>query len=159
LWAFDIFPVEVSPGVTGLLAMVHSEFEEMNSAMNSGSGGIIKRSFDRSFTLWLDGTVGVKVMSDMLVVRSYAGPAAWKIDPATTVAAPQPAQPAPANIVQQTPIDVEEKKRKCQMLGEKTGLNMKYAEMCLADTDWDLAKAWEAFMWAKDTLGPEAFAK
>jgi len=142
LWSFDIFPVDISPGVTGVLATVHSEFEEMNS----GSGGVIKRSFDRSFTLWTDPAGSIKVASDIMTVRSYAGATAWKVDPNAPVAVPPP---APAAAAPANPEEVEEKHRKCEMLAEKTGLNFKYAEMCLVDTNWDLAAAWNAWMWAK----------
>jgi nuclear RNA export factor len=142
LWSFDIFPVDISPGVTGVLATVHSEFEEMNS----GSGGVIKRSFDRSFTLWTDPAGSIKVASDIMTVRSYAGATAWKVDPNAPVAVPPP---APAAAAPANPEEVGEKHRKCEMLAEKTGLNFKYAEMCLVDTNWDLAAAWNAWMWAK----------
>lgn len=161
LWSFDIFPVEISPGVNGILATVHSEYDEINTLMNSGNGGVIKRSFDRSFTLMTNTTGSVKVLSDMIVVRGYSGATAWKVDPTFVppIANEQPVVHPEAHPVVAVEASVEEKQQRCQMLSEKTGLNLKFAEMCLADTNWDLARAWDAFMWAKDKLGPEAYAK
>jgi nuclear RNA export factor len=155
LWSFDIFPVEISVGVNGLLATVHSEYDEINTSVNSGNGGVIKRSFDRSFTLVTDATGGVKVASDMIVVRGYSGATAWRVNSTIEpfINNEQPAvQPAVQTMVQPVVTaepTMEEEQRKCQMLSEKTGLNLKYAEMCLVDTNWDLASAWDAFMWAK----------
>jgi len=54
-----------------------------------------------------------------------------------------------------------EKQQKAMMLAEKSGLTVEFAAMCLSETGWDLAMAWEAFQTAKNSgrLGPEAFAR
>lgn len=143
LWSFDIFPAELVGGVSGLLATVHSEFEELNTARE----GVIKRSFDRSFMLLVDGPGNVQVLSDLMTVRSYAGASAWKVGPIPPV--PLSAGPPAGEIAPVDAAELAERQRKCQMLAEKTGLNLNYAEMCLVDTNWELAAAWEAFMWAK----------
>ena len=129
--------------------MAHGEFDELNP-------GGVKRSFDRTFLLWSDGSGAVKVVNDVMVVRAYGGASAWKVvpdaPPVAATAAPvaiqasvQPASSAPAE---------DEKRQKCQMLAEKTGLTLAYAEMCLVDTNWDLAAAWNAYMWAKVPHSP-----
>ena len=144
LWSFDIFPAELVGGVTGLLATVHSEFEELNTARE----GVIKRSFDRSFMLLVDGAGNIQVLSDLMTVRSYAGASAWKVGPAIPPVPPSVGPPV-GEIAPVDAAELAERQRKCQMLAEKTGLNLNYAEMCLVDTNWELAAAWEAFMWAK----------
>lgn len=130
IWSFDCFPIEISTNVKGILSTVHGEFEEINPLVNEGKGGVIKRSFDRTFVLLKDDTGALKVMSDTFVIRSFAGANAWN-DPVAAAAW------------------VEEKQRRCEMLAKTSGLTLHYAEMCLNDANWDLSQAWNTFQWAK----------
>lgn len=162
-WSFDSFPVEISEGVPGMLVMAHGEFDELNPVV----GDAVKRSFDRVFTLWIDGAGAIKIVNDLLVVRAYGGVSAWKVAPDPPPAAAAAAAPAAAASVVgiQPPVQLapsalteDEKRQKCQMLAEKTGLTLAFAEMCLADTNWELAAAWNAYMWAKVTSHPHFYS-
>ena len=130
IWSFDCFPIDISASAKGILSIVHGEFEENNPLINEGKGGIIKRSFDRTFVLSKDEAGCLKVMSDTFVIRSYAGSNAWN-DPVAAAAW------------------VEEKKRRCDLLAKVSGLTLHYSEMCLGDVNWDLSQAWNTFEWAK----------
>lgn len=169
LWSLDMWPTPVRPGIDGLIIMVHGEFEEANKL----SGNVMKRSFDRTFTIVPVGNGEVKVANDMLVIRSYSGAEGWKVNeaaiqqqamqqqqvPPQTVQQPvqPPAQQLPAAAaaapqnpaVQHTPQQIAEMQEKVRMFAEKTGLTLQYAEMCVSSSNWDLAAAWEQMTVAK----------
>lgn len=119
LWSFDVWPHEA-----GMIACVHGEFEECND----DKGVIVRRSFDRTFVLRAGGDGGVKVGSDLLVVRAYGGYDAWKEAPAVV------------------PGEAEQKRAMCVEFARRSGLTMEFAEMCLSTVEWDLEKGWAAFV-------------
>lgn len=136
-WCFDIFPVEVAPGVEGVFVCVHGEFEEENKK----SGKVIKRSFDRTFMLHVAGPEAIKVVSDMLVIRSYSGLAGVKVESVPTV---EPAPETPVPKYEPTP---EEKQTKITQLAETAGLTEKAAEDALVHSDWDLENSWDRYVY------------
>ena len=72
-------PTGQSPnGVGGLIVLVHGEFKELDVSTGTDTA---QRSFDRTFVLGPGGGIGgIRVVSDLLVVRAYGGSAAWKPD-------------------------------------------------------------------------------
>ncbi|RPB00823.1 hypothetical protein L873DRAFT_1765207 [Choiromyces venosus 120613-1] len=146
-WSFDIWPVEVTTGVMGMLCTVHAEFQELNEV--DGPQKIVRRSFDRSFTLRPDVLGEVKVANDMLVVRAYGGFDSWKPE--------APAAAAPASGTAKT--GEAGKKEMCERLINQTGLKMEWANMCLEETGWNLENAWKAFLEAKanGAIPPDAY--
>ncbi|KAI5776504.1 hypothetical protein EDC01DRAFT_636745 [Geopyxis carbonaria] len=157
LWNFDVFP---GPNNT-ILAIIHSEFDENNPV-----GGVMKRSFDRSFLLRPQGN-SVKVVSDLLTIRSYAGAEAWKEQPPAVAVNGTNVQSLPTNTPVAAPIsgpivdglsDVDKLER-CRMLCKETGLKLSWSQQCLSESNWDLSTAWTKFITAKQNgaLGPEAF--
>ena len=64
-------------GVGGMMIIVHGEFTEVNAHTRQGT---IKRSFDRTFVLGAGGPTGVRVVSDLLVLRCYRGSEEWQPD-------------------------------------------------------------------------------
>lgn len=70
-----------TPEDSGILIIVHGEFEEVPTQPPRGPGQgspLLKRSFDRSMTIIPNVETGAILMvSDTLTVRSYAGSRAW----------------------------------------------------------------------------------
>ena len=135
-WNFDIWPVEVTPGVMGVLCTVHAEFQELNKV--DGPQKIVHRSFDRSFMLRPDVLGEVKVANDMLVVRAYGGFDSWKPEDGSGSAGNGGGQEGEAA-----------KKSMCERLMAQTGLRLDWASMCLSETGWNMENAWKAFSEAK----------
>lgn len=180
LWNFDAFPVQVRPGLEGMMIVVHGEFDEASKV--SDGPPVIKRSFDRSILCAPDGMGGWKVANDMLTVRSYAGHQGWAVgQEASPAAGAQVLQPAPnfqtpvavtptlqqppqqiqQPVVQQpvpvptaAPIIAHTPEQKIQLLSEKSRLKPEFAKMCLENSNWDLAAAWETFVSVKVCLNP-----
>jgi len=135
-WNFDIWPVEVTSGVMGVLCTVHAEFQELNKV--DGPQKIVHRSFDRSFMLRPDLLGEVKVANDMLVVRAYGGFDSWKPEDGSGSAGNGGEQGGEAA-----------KKSMCEQLMAQTGLRLDWASMCLSETGWNMENAWKAFSEAK----------
>ena len=135
-WSFDIWPVEVTSGVMGMLCTVHAEFQELNKV--DGPQKIVHRSFDRSFVLRPDVLGEVKVANDMLVVRAYGGFDSWKPEDGGGGAGSGGEQEGEAA-----------KKSMCEQLMAQTGLRLDWASMCLSETGWNIENAWKAFLEAK----------
>ena len=146
LWVFDIWPISGLPdvtnpanleGVNGLLAMVHGEYEEVPQTPGAVP---LKRSFDRTFTLAPGGgPLNLRVVNDMMVVRAWGNSDAW---------APTPEEPGTALPV----INNEEvvvKQQKILELRKRTGLNDKFASLCLENSNWDFDAALGSFEVAK----------
>lgn len=138
LWSFDVYPTELAVGVGGMLAMVHGEFDESNEM----AGKVLKRSFDRTFTLCRAADGSVKVANDMFVIRSYGGSHSWR---------PEAIEPVNSDVTS-APEDDQIKQQKCQLFSEKSGLTLQYSEWCLVETGWDLESAWVSFQTAKVCL-------
>jgi nuclear RNA export factor len=147
--------------------MVHGNFEEMHP--QSGKT-IDRRSFDRTFILGAGaGIGGIRVVSDILVLRGPGGSEAWGVsstfqDPA---AAPEPriphpevlpgsgiGEPAPGKSdvhVQQEVLAIE--------LSFKTSMRLEWAAKCLMENEWDIGRAFVNFqdLVNKEKIPPEAF--
>jgi nuclear RNA export factor len=159
---------EAAGGVGGLIIMVHGNFEEMHP--QSGKT-IDRRSFDRTFVLGPGaGMGGIRVVSDILVLRGPGGSEAWGLsstyqDPATTPLEPhlthpevapgsgigQPAPGKPDVQVQQELLAIE--------LSFKTSMRLEWAAKALMENAWDLAKAYANFqdLAQKEKIPREAF--
>jgi nuclear RNA export factor len=117
-------------GVDGLIITMHGEFEEQNDSTERAL-----RSFSRTFVLGPGAPGGqpIRVVSDMLTLRAW-GPLALPKPPLN----PQP---------NQTIINTEQQKQEAMamQLVERTGMMPQYSALCLAETGWDLEKAFMAF--------------
>jgi nuclear RNA export factor len=142
-WLIEAMPVEGLPdpngtavGVTGLVVVVHGEFSEHPRTEHMKT-----RSFDRTFTLGPGNTAtGVRVLNDMLLLRSYGGTAAF---PGAVQAAGTAAEMSRDQMVAE--------------VGRRTGMNEAYSTMCLEQTGWRLDAAVESFVSIKATIPAEAF--
>ncbi|KAF1989731.1 hypothetical protein K402DRAFT_401827 [Aulographum hederae CBS 113979] len=141
-------------GVGGFLITIHSEFEEVVSKKH--------RSFDRTFILG-PGPNGVRVVKEMLTVRTYGGCHAWQ--PEQPMAAPSPALMAATPAVAPVPAPqgadglTPEQKALVEEVTRQTNMKPEVSMMCLGETDWDLQRALAGFQTAlaNGNLGPEAF--
>ena len=150
LWAYDVWPIQGLPdinnplnheGVSGLIAMVHGEFEDVTED-RPGSTTPFRRSFDRTFTLAPGrGPMGLRVVNDMLCIRAWSGHEAWQPEPLPEVA------PGVAGAV--LGPDETIKQQKMVELARRTGLNAAFTELCLAENGWDFDRAFAAFEAAK----------
>jgi nuclear RNA export factor len=145
-------------GVTGLMIIIHGEYEEHRTA--KGANEIVRRAFDRTFTLGPGGPSGVRVVTDMWSLRAAGGTAAWiPLGPpptATSVPTSVPVsteatpQPAPAGL---TP----EQEAMVLHVHQATKLTIEMATQCLQAGNWDLDTAAQIFNAQKDNLPPDAF--
>lgn len=159
-------------GVGGLIVTVHGEFSEVDVSTAQATG---TRSFDRTFILGPGGGPGgIRVASDIMVLRAYGGYDAWKPDEAEAidhhhqvVQQPQPQpelqqQPQPG--LQQHPLLVpdgfgvpgpeksEEQVQKEALaveMSRATGMTLEYSGMCLEQSAWNLQDAAVVFEQAK----------
>jgi nuclear RNA export factor len=156
-------------GVGGLIIMVHGNFEEMQAQTGKT---IDRRSFDRTFVLGPgNGVGGIRVISDILVLRGPGGSEAWAIDPTyTNTIAATPSEPRIAHpeippnslIGQNEPGKSEETLRNERLaieLSFKTSMKLQWAANALIRNDWDAARAFANFqdLVAKEKIPPEAF--
>ena len=158
---------EAPGGVGGLIIMVHGHFEEMHP--QSGKT-LDRRSFDRTFVLGAGaGVGGIRVVSDILVLRGPSGSEAWGVsstfqDP---TAAPEPRIPHPevqpgSGIGEPAPgksdIQVQQEALAIE-LSFKTSMRLEWAAKCLMENGWDIAKAFVNFqeLVVKEQIPPEAF--
>ena len=162
-WSIDCHSVPGLPdpsgqsmsGVGGILIVVHGEFEEVDFATGNA---LIKRSFDRTFTLGPNNRIdGVQLINDQLVLRAYGGDEAWQPETETG------SQIAPSGsglsklvvpggwAVRLPGKDGEQylKETLTLELSRKTGMILEYSAMCLEQSDWDLDTAANAFEQAK----------
>lgn len=159
-----------SGGVGGLIIMVHGNFEEMNPQTGKTTD---RRSFDRTFVLGPGaGIGGIRVLSDILVLRAPGGSEAWGLsgtyqDPSTTSSLVEPRMPHPeappesgiglprpgksALQLQQEVLAIE--------LSFKTSMRLEWAARCLVENGWDLGGAEANFreLVYKEKIPPEAF--
>jgi len=160
---------EAGGGVGGLIIMVHGHFEEMNPQTGKT---IDRRSFDRTFVLGPGaGIGGIRVVSDILVLRGPGGAEAWGMSstyqdpsmaPLVEPRIPHPevapgsgiGEPGPGKSdvqVQQEVLAIE--------LSFKTSMKLEWAAKCLIENGWDVGKAWVNFqeLVNKEKIPPEAF--
>jgi len=149
-------PTGASPGgVDGFLITVHGEFEELNLSGQPSK----KRSFDRSFVLGPGGVAGVRIVSDMLTLRSYGGTQAFEpenfdawTEPSTILPVAEPAVPGlPAG------LSIAEAEQTVAQLMQQTGMTLSYAKDCLDQVGWNYLGAVEAFGKVRGSLPAEAF--
>ncbi|ERF72215.1 hypothetical protein EPUS_02102 [Endocarpon pusillum Z07020] len=161
----------LSGGVGGLIIMVHGNFEEMHPQTGKT---IDRRSFDRTFVLGPgSGVGGIRVVSDILVLRGPGGSEAWGVsstyqDPSTIAAAltepriPHPEVPPGSGIGEPRPgkseLQVQQEVLAIE-LSFKTSMKLEWAAKCLIENGWDVAKAWVNFqeLVAKEKIPAEAY--
>ncbi|KAL9119615.1 MAG: hypothetical protein Q9187_003832 [Circinaria calcarea] len=146
-------------GVGGLLIVVHGEFGEMDV---STGNTLCTRSFDRIFVLGPGGGFGgVRVISDVLVLRAYGSHEAWKPDPvsnSSTVLC-QPSETlnsvVPVGWGVKGPGKSDDQVLKEMLaldLSKVTRMTLDYSGLCLEQSGWDMAKAAKTFEDAKSLI-------
>ena len=153
-WCIECHPLPGLPdqagqsptGVGGLLIVVHGEFGEVNVATAEVT---TTRSFDRTLVLGPgNGLGGIRVVSDILVLRAYGGCEGWQPTEKSgqaiveVQAAPIVADgpPRPANFGQAVDGKTQEHLLKEQMVLQlclDTRMTLQYSEMCLEQANWD----------------------
>lgn len=118
-------------GVDGMVLMIHGQFDEAPP----NSSEIITRSFSRTFILGPGAPGGptIRVVSDIMVLRAYS--------PLASAATEEGAEP-------NAPGQMDENVQKQQILEElmkRTNMTAEYANMCLAEANWELEKALVVF--------------
>ncbi|KAK4897792.1 nuclear mRNA export, poly(A)+RNA binding protein [Elasticomyces elasticus] len=141
-------------GVDGFLITVHGEFDELKAGQPK------KRSFDRTFVLGPDGIAGVRIVSDMLTLRTYGGNQAFEpenfdnwTEPTANAPLPEPAVPGlPAG------LSIQQAEQMINQLVQQTGLTAGYAKDCFDQVGWNYDGAVEAFGRVRGQLPANAFA-
>lgn len=163
-WCIECHPIPGLPdpsrqspgGVGGLLITTHGEFGEVD--VSNGEANYL-RSFDRNFVLGPGGGIGgIRVISDVLVLRAYGGYGAWKPSggiPSTGTIAPPSIQAPPSGQLQipdgvgiampGKPDEQLQKELVALDLSRQTGMTLVYSEMCLSQSGWLLPEALQAF--------------
>jgi nuclear RNA export factor len=144
-WIVEAMPVPglpdpsgASAGVTGLVITVHGELSEHPRTTRMKT-----RSFDRTFTLGPGATPsGVRVLNDMLLLRSYGGTAAF-----------------PGAVQEQAAAGQMTREQMVAEVRRLTGMNEAYSAMCLEQTSWRMDAAVESFHAVKATIPPEAYVQ
>lgn len=176
-WLIECHPLPGLPdpngealgGVGGLIIMVHGNFEEMDPQTGKT---IDRRSFDRTFVLGPGaGMGGIRVVSDILVLRGLGGSGAWGVsstyqDPSTSALGepriPHPEVSAGSGIGEPAPgksdIQVQQEVLAIE-LSFKTSMKLEWAAKCLIENGWDMPKALVNFqeLVNKEKIPPEAF--
>ena len=145
-------------GVGGLIIIIHGELLETEPLPKSSP---TLRSFDRTFVLGPGiGVGGIRVASDVLMLRAYGGCQAWKkedFDPTRSmphilIASAEPRLPLPDGFGVPAPGKEVEQVRKEGLaleLSKMTRLNLEYSGMCLEQSGWTLDAAMITFERAK----------
>ena len=144
-------------GVDGFMVTIHGEYDELDQI--TGQPGK-KRSFDRAFILGPSGTATVvRVVSDILTVRSYGGTQAFEPDQGTDLAQAQHA--AVDLAIPQLPagLSPEMAEQMVLELQKQTSMTVEYAKLCLEQMGWNYDAGLKAFTDNKANLPPEAFVR
>jgi nuclear RNA export factor len=162
-WLFECHLIPCLPDVTGqstsgvggLLIMIHGQFDELAGTK------VETRSFDRTFILGPStGPENVRVISDMLTLRTYGGSSAWdagvQMAPPPAAAA-QPVHPeAPQGYGAPAPgksdIQVQQEQLILQ-LSFNTKLKLEFAQQALLQHNWNIEGALKAFEESKVRSG------
>ncbi|KAI9642236.1 nuclear mRNA export, poly(A)+RNA binding protein [Ciborinia camelliae] len=144
-------------GVDGLLITIHGEFEEEIANFE----GKAFRSFSRTFIIGPGGANGptmpggppVRVISDLLALRAWSPLAKTSAQAAQILPSPDGLLPAE----HQEALLEQRRAELAQRLAVETGMNIRYCQICLMETDWDLEEAYLAFQGSKADLPEEAF--
>jgi nuclear RNA export factor len=139
------------PGVGGLMVIVHGEYEEHRTA--KGADEIVRRAFDRTFTLGPGGPTGVRVVSDMLSLRPGGGIPAWIPQGPLTLPTSTPSPELPGAPSGLTP----DQEAMVLHVHQATKLTLDMAAQCLQAGNWDLDAAAQIFNTQKANLPAEAF--
>lgn len=176
-WCIECHPLPGVPdmktpgGVNGLMITVHGQYMEANNKPWNRHANAL-RSFDRTFVIGPgDGPGGIRVVSDLLVLRAYGGYEAFKPDaPAEDLPTKRTRQqthlhtPQELGLPEGFGVRVEGKSEE-QVLKEKTameltnrtGMKLEYSGLCLDENAWNLEAAFGAFEAAKPNLPQDAF--
>ena len=134
-------------GIGGLIISVHGFFHEFQEV--SGKAGE-RRSFDRTFVLGPgSGVGGIRVISDILVLRTYGGFDAWNTSynrSAVPSLRRHPEIDPSSGIGDEAPGKSPEQLQKEVMAIEfslETRLKLEFAVDCLQKNGWDMTKAYE----------------
>lgn len=152
-------------GVDGFLITVHGEFDELDHATGQPKK---KRSFDRTFIVGPGGSAGVRIVSDLLTIRSYGGTQAFEPDNLEGYAdlasqhQPQMQQetaPVMPDLGLGLPagLDVTQAELLVAQLMQQTFMTPGYAKDCLEQVAWNYQGALEAFARVKEGLPGDAF--
>ena len=153
-WCIECHPIPGLPdptgqspsGVGGLIVMVHGEFDEFDITTGAPTA---HRSFDRTFVLGRGaGINGIRIVSDLLLVRAYGGSAAWKPDVDVLLLQTTQQFTSPEGFGLAVPGKLEEQVRKeliALELTKATRMTLAYSGMCLEESAWDLQEALKAF--------------
>lgn len=145
-------------GVDGFMIVIHGEYDELDDSTGQAKK---KRSFDRTFIVGPGGPAGVRVVSDMLNVRSYGGAQAFEpenIEGLSDPAAAQNAQQLDAPPQLPAGVTLEIAEQMVIQLAKQTGMTIEYAKLCLEQTQWNYEQGMAAFESNKASLPPTAFA-
>ena len=130
-------------GVMGLKIIVHGEFTEVDTHTRRHHGqSSPKRSFDRTFVIGPgNGFGGVRVVSDMLVLKAYGGHQAWKSEVAHI--------PKPDTRFALPEVGKSKEQLQKEMLtlevSRRTGMTVEGSIMCLEQYGWKADEAMDGF--------------
>ncbi|KAF2716757.1 hypothetical protein K431DRAFT_289153 [Polychaeton citri CBS 116435] len=149
-------------GVDGFEIVIHGEFEEVDVSTSQAGK---KRSFDRTFIIGPGGASGVRVVSDMLTVRSYGGSKAFEPDTFETwpklqgQAAPVNKSPTPTSLGLPPGLTVEMAEQMVLELQKHTGMQLNFSKECIEQSGWNIQVALANFANVKAQLPPDAFVQ
>ncbi len=142
-------------GVGGMIVIIHGEFTEVDGYTRQGT---VKRSFDRTFVLGPGGHTGIRVSSDVLVLRQYGGYDAWQPDEGT-MGGSLPSQASNQIHIETPPgfameglgkSDEQVMKEKLILeMSQRTGLTLEGSHECLELMGWSPEGAMNAFLASK----------
>ncbi|KAK4565454.1 nuclear mRNA export, poly(A)+RNA binding protein [Recurvomyces mirabilis] len=143
-------------GVDGFLITIHGEFDELDIASGQAKK---KRSFDRTFIVGPGGPATVRVVSDLLTIRSYGGTQAFEPDNFEGYNMDPQQQQVPEAAAPGLPagLDVAQAEQMVAQLIQQTNMTLQYAKDCLEQVAWNYPMALQAFESVKGNLPPEAF--
>ncbi|KAI2470055.1 NTF2-like protein [Annulohypoxylon bovei var. microspora] len=132
-------------GVDGMIITIHGEFDDQEPVTMKTA----KRSFSRTFVLGpgVPGRNPIRVISDMLAVRSFTP---------SPLSAPAPA-PAPVPVPAAQP-NPELQQQMVIELCNRTGMTPEYSKLCLDGVNWNFDQALVTFNDKRAQLPAEAFA-
>ena len=168
-WCIECHPLPGVPdentpgGVNGLMITVHGEYMEANTKPWNRHANAL-RSFDRTFVIGPGpGPGGIRVVSDVLVLRAYGGFEAFKPD-APAEESPAKRQRHQTHLITPQELGLPEgfamrmegkaeeqvmKEKIAMELTSRTGMKLEYSGLCLDENGWNLEGAYKAFEAAK----------
>lgn len=159
LFCVDAWLFRTSEGHAHVQICVHGEFKENPSQ----SKQVTKRSFDRTFILSPaaqgQGINGVVIKSDLFVVRAWGGHDAWQMPTPAGAVVPSTTSTTLPPQVDRPPELNDQQFEMLKQLMTQTGLNMRYAGLCLQQMEWNLNAAVQRTLDLKSSnaLPPDAY--